>query len=77
MMNIVYQKIFDNTNTNVGHSHVWHEISESVFSSKSLATQVEKLGGNVAMMLNGDDEMTNGSGTTNIEFGSYGIEFFS
>lgn len=61
MMNIEYQTNFDNTNTN----------PEGV-SYGGLVTSMEELGGNVTMMLNGDD----GSGTMSHEIGSYQMEFF-
>nr|QSD99598.1 MYB family transcription factor [Melilotus albus] len=77
MMNIGYQTNFDNTNTNFDLCHDRYGISESGFSSGGLATPVEEVGGNVAMMVNGDDEMASGSGTMNYEFGSYEMEFFS
>nr|QSD99564.1 MYB family transcription factor [Melilotus albus] len=76
MMNIGYQTKFDNTNTNFDLCHDRYEISESGFSSGGLATPVEEVGGNVAMMVNGDDEMASGSGTINYEFWSYEMEFF-
>ncbi|RHN79489.1 putative transcription factor MYB-HB-like family [Medicago truncatula] len=72
MMNIEYQTNFDNTNTNHGLSHVRHEISECGVNFEGLVTSMEELGGNVTMMLNGDD----GSGTMSHEIGSYQMEFF-
>nr|QSD99571.1 MYB family transcription factor [Melilotus albus] len=76
MMNFGCQTNFNNTNTTVGLSHGRYEISESVFSFEGLATPTEELGGNMEMMLNGDDGMASGSGTMNYEFESYGTEFF-
>nr|QSD99574.1 MYB family transcription factor [Melilotus albus] len=70
MMNILHKTNFDNTNTNLGLSNVLYEISESGFSSEGFVTPVEELGGNLAMMLNGDEGIGSGSSTMNYEFGS-------
>jgi len=78
-MNIVQianQTNFNITDTNPGPSHVRYEISDNGFSSEGLATPVEEDGGYAAMMLNGDDGMTNAYDTMNYGFGSYGMEFF-
>ena len=76
MMNIGYQTNFNNTNTNPGLSHVGYEFSECGVNFEGLVTSMEELGGNVTMMLNGDDGMASGSGTMSHEIGLYQMEFF-
>jgi len=70
MMNIEYQTNFDNTNTNPGLSDVPYEISECGINFEGLVTSVEEFGGNMTMMLNGDDGMASDSSTM------YQMEFF-
>ena len=78
-MNIVEignQTNFNITNTNPCPNHVQYEILDNGFSYEGLAPPVEEHGGYVEMMLNGDDGMTNGYGTMDYGFRSYGMEYF-
>jgi len=53
------------------------ESSESDFRTDGLATPENEICGYAPMMINGDDGMASGSGSTmNYEFGSYGMKFF-